>query len=67
MIGVYHSAISPFLEPYHLHKACSHPIISKLMNHSYLQHPPSHKCIDPWDVEHLLSFLADLKYTLNSL
>ena len=29
----------------------------KLMHHFYLQHPPSHKCFDPWDVEHLLSLL----------
>ena len=27
------------------------------MHHFYLQHPPSHKCFDPWDVEHLLSLL----------
>ena len=25
------------------------------MRHFYLQHPPSHKQFDPWDVEHLLS------------
>ena len=23
----------------------------------HLQHPPSHKCFHPWDVEHLLSLL----------
>ena len=28
------------------------------MCHFYLQHPPSHKHFDPWDVEHLLSLLA---------
>ena len=27
------------------------------MHHFYLQHPPSHKHFDPWDVEHLLSLL----------
>ena len=27
------------------------------MCHFYLQHPPSHKRFDPWDVEHLLSLL----------
>ena len=27
------------------------------MHHFYLQHPPSHKCFDPWDVECLLSLL----------
>ena len=56
-IGIYHSAISAFLEPHHIHKASNHPVISKLMHHFYLQHPPSHKRFDPWDVEHLLSLL----------
>ena len=46
-----------FLEPHHLHKASNHPVISILMCHFYLQHPPSHKCFDPWDVECLLSLL----------
>ena len=27
------------------------------MCHFYLQHPPSCKCFDPWDVKHLLSLL----------
>ena len=27
------------------------------MCHFYLQHLPSHKCFDPWDVESLLSLL----------
>ena len=27
-IGIYHSAISTFLEPHHLHKASYHPVIS---------------------------------------
>ena len=27
------------------------------MHHFYLQHPPSHKWFDPWDVKHLLSLL----------
>ena len=27
------------------------------MCHFYLQCPPSHKCFDPWDVEHLLTLL----------
>ena len=56
-IGIYHSAISAFLEPHRIHKASNHPVISKLMCHFYLQHPPSHKWFDPWDVEHLLSLL----------
>ena len=56
MIGIYHPAISAFLEPHHLHKASNHPVISKLMCHFYLQQCP-HKHFDPWDVEHLLSLL----------
>ena len=56
-IGIYHSAISAFLEPHCIHKASNHPVISKLMHHFYLQHHPSHKWFDPWDVEHLLSLL----------
>ena len=32
-IGIYHSAISAFLEPHNLHKASNHPVISKLMHH----------------------------------
>ena len=56
-IGIYHSAISAFLEPHRIHKASNHPVISKLMRHFYLQHPPSHKRFDPWDVECLLSLL----------
>ena len=56
-IGIYHSAISAFLEPHHLHKASNHPVISKLMYYFYLQHPPSCKCFDPRDVEHLLSLM----------
>ena len=54
---MYHSAISAFLEPHQIHKAPNHHVISKLMHHIYLQHPPSHKHFDPWDVEHLLSLL----------
>ena len=46
-----------FLEPHWLHKTSNHPVISKLTWHFYLQHPPSHKCFDPWDVECLLSLL----------
>ena len=56
-IGIYHSAISAFLEPHCIHKASNHPIISKQMHHFYLQCPPSHKQFDPWDVEYLLSLL----------
>ena len=55
--GIYHSAISAFLEPHQIHKAWNHPVISKLMHHFYLQCPPSHKHFDPWDIEHLLSLL----------
>ena len=32
-IGIYHSAISAFLEPHHIHKASNHPVISKLMHY----------------------------------
>ena len=56
-IDIYHSAISTFLEPHCLHMVSDHPVISKLMCLFYLQHPPSHKHFDPWDVEHLLSLL----------
>ena len=56
-IGIYQSAISAILEPHHLHKASNLPVISKLMCHFYLQHPPCCKCFDPWDVEHLLSLM----------
>ena len=59
-IGIYLSAISAFLEPYHLHKVSNHPVISKLMHHFYLQHPPSCKHFDPWDVECLSSLLESL-------
>ena len=59
-IGIYHSAISAFLEPHQLHKASTHPVISKLMFRFYLQHPPSHKFLVSWDVEHLLSFFRKL-------
>ena len=56
-IGIYHSAISTFLKPDHLHKVSNDPVISKLMHHFYLQCPPFCKCFNPWDVEHLLSLL----------
>ena len=56
-IGIYHSAISAFLEPHCIHKASNHPFILKLIHHFYLQHPPSCKQFDPWDVECLLSLL----------
>ena len=56
-IGIYHSAISAFLESHHIHKASNHPVISKLMHHFYLQYLPSGKRFDPWDVECLLSLL----------
>ena len=56
-IGIYRSAISAFLEPHRIHKASNHPVISKLMHHFYLQHPPSCKWFNPWDVECLLSLL----------
>ena len=32
-IGMYHSAISAFLVPHHLHKASNHPVTSQLMCH----------------------------------
>ena len=56
-IVIFRSAISAFLEPHCIHKASNHPVISKLMRHFYLQHPPSRKWFDPWDVEHLLSLM----------
>ena len=56
-IGIHHSVISAFLEPHRIHKASNQPVISKLMHHFYLQHPPSCKWFDPWDVECLLSLL----------
>ena len=56
-IGIYHSAVSAFLEPHCIYKASNHPVISKLMCHFYLQHPPSCKRFDPWDVECLLCLL----------
>ena len=56
-IGIYCSAISAFLEPHQSHKASNHPVILKLMHHFYLQHPPSCKWFEPWDVEHLLSLM----------
>ena len=56
-IGIYHSAISAFLDPHCIHKASNHPVISKLMHHFYLQCPPSHKWFDPRDMECLLSLL----------
>ena len=40
-----------------MHKASNHPVISKLIRHFYLQHHPSCKQFDPWDVECLLSTL----------
>ena len=57
-IGIYHPAISTFLEPHHCHKASNHPVISKLMQHFYLQYTPSHRCFDSWDVECL--FVGEL-------
>ena len=56
-IGIYLSAISVFLS---LIAFTRHLIILsflKRMHHFYLQHPPSHKWFDPWDVECLLSLL----------
>ena len=32
-VGIYHSAMSAFLEPHCLHKASNEPVISKLMCH----------------------------------
>ena len=66
-IDIYHSAISAFLEPHWLHKASTHPVTSKLMHHFYLQHPPSCKWFDPWDVECLLSLLESWAQLLLSL
>ena len=56
-IGIYCFAISAFLEPLRIHKASNHPVILEPMHHFYLQHPPSCKQFNPWDVEHLLSLL----------
>ena len=52
-IGIYHSAISAFLEPHP-----NHLIISKLMHHFYLPCPPSCKQFDPWDIKNSL-FLSE--------
>ena len=49
-----------FLEPNYLHKASNHPVISKLKHNFYLQHPPSHKHFDPWDVECFSVFGGEL-------
>ena len=46
MSGIYHSAISAFLEPHHLHRASNHLVISTLMHHFYLQHPLACKQFD---------------------
>ena len=56
-IGIYHSAISAFIEPQPHHKVSNHPIISKLMHYFYLQLPPSYKQFNPWGVECLLVLL----------
>ena len=56
-IGIYHSAISTFLEPHCLHKASNHPVISKwciIFIYSILL---LINCFDPWDVVCLLSLL----------
>ena len=60
-IGIYRSAISAFLQPHHIHKVSNHPVISKLMHHFYLQHPPSCKWLNPREVECLLSLLESWK------
>ena len=66
-IGIYRSAISAFLQPHHIYKASNHPVILKLMHYFYLQHPPSHKWFDPWDVDHLLSLLESFLLLLTAL
>ena len=58
-IGMYHSAISAFLEHRRIHKGSNHPVISKLIHQFYLQHPPSHKHFDPWDLECFISLLEN--------
>ena len=55
-IGLYYSTIS-FWELHHHHKASNHPVISKLMDAVFLQHPLSQKWFDPWDVKWLLFLL----------
>ena len=45
------------LEAHHLHKTSNHLIISKLMCHFYLQHPPSSKQCDSLDVQWLFCLL----------
>ena len=54
---IYYSAILDFSEPYHHHKVKNNSIIFKLMHHLYLQHAPTYKHFDPWEVEWLLSLL----------
>ena len=56
-ICIYCSATSAFLEPHQIYKASNHSVIFKLMCHFYLQHPPSCKHFDLWDVEYLVSLL----------
>ena len=56
-IGIYRQLFQLFLELYCVCKALKHPVISKLMHHSYLQSPPACKCFYALDVEHLLSSL----------
>ena len=70
-IGIYHSAISAFLEPHHIHKASNHPVILKLMHHFYLQHPLLvnglilgmwSTCYLFWKVGHLCLLLLPLSW-----
>ena len=51
MIGIYHSAISAFVEPHLLYRTSNHSVISKLMCHFY---SPFCKHFYPWHVECLL-------------
>ena len=57
-VGFYWSSISTILEPHLHHKVSNNLIISNLMYDFYLQHPPSHKWCNPWDVECLLFLLG---------
>ena len=55
-IGIYHSVISAFWSLLSFTRLLI--ILSSQTNASfYLQCPPSCKCFDPWDVEHLLTLL----------
>ena len=56
-ISIYNSAISAFLGASSSSQGFYSSCHFKINASFYLQHPPSHKQFDPWDVECLLSLL----------